>query len=81
MRAKRCFYSGVELTEPGAQSLMTDRSIDRIDADRPYESGNVVACCHKMNLLKSSFERVEHKVLVKMIKTITNSHSRRLSKS
>ena len=59
MRAKRCKYTGITLTEQriGAQShRATDRTIDRIDASKGYINGNCVACSHAANQFKSNFE-------------------------
>lgn len=58
MRAKRCYYTGVVLTEPrsGQPLRATDRTIDRIDGSKGYIPGNVVACCNAANHLKSLCE-------------------------
>lgn len=55
-RAKRCYYTGLPLTKPrsnGEPLRATDMTIERIDASKPYEKGNVVAVCHAANQLKS----------------------------
>lgn len=58
MRAKKCYYTGVELTQPISKNGMksTDRTIDRIDSTKGYVSGNVVACCHAANQMKAMWE-------------------------
>lgn len=58
MRAKKCYYTGFALTEPrqGMPLRATDRTIDRVDATKGYVPGNVVACCHAANNLKSQCE-------------------------
>ena len=38
MKAKHCYYTGVKLTN-------SNRTIDRVDNDKGYVIGNVVACC------------------------------------
>jgi hypothetical protein len=59
MRAKKCYYSGVELTpgaKPGKKHNFSDFTVDRIDADVGYVAGNVVACCRAVNQMKSFIE-------------------------
>ena len=57
MRAKKCAYTGVKLTdkEPGKQRA-SDRTIDRIDNSNGYVKGNVVAVCFSANNFKSRLE-------------------------
>lgn len=54
-RAKRCYYTGLPLTKPRPNEPLrpTDMTIERIDASKPYEKGNVVAVCYAANQLKS----------------------------
>lgn len=62
MAAKRCYYTGIPLTEPvGLQDGDTgrapsDRTIDRIDGTKGYIPGNVVACCNAANNIKAQLE-------------------------
>lgn len=62
MKAKRCYYTGIVLTEPaGLQDGDTgrgasDRTIDRIDGSKGYIPGNVVACCNAANNIKAQLE-------------------------
>ena len=72
MRAKYCFYSGVELTEPDSSILSaTARTIDRIDNSKGYVSGNVCACSNAANNFKSLLEgpdfALDKKTIVKLI--------------
>lgn len=61
LRAKRCFYTGVELTDPdNSIQTPTTRTIDRIDSSKGYVHGNVVACCFQINQAKSVFEKKIH---------------------
>lgn len=54
MKQKQCFYTGEAFTEGGDLS----RTIDRIDCDKGYVKGNVVACTHLANQMKAQlFER------------------------
>lgn len=48
-RAKKCYFTGLPLT---ADTI----TIDRIDADVGYVTGNVVACHTLFNKLKSVYE-------------------------
>lgn len=59
MRAKKCFYTGMILTEPrpGQPLRATDRTIDRVNCDLGYVSGNVVCCSHAANSLKAQVEK------------------------
>lgn len=59
LRAKKCHYSGIELTpgaRPGQQQKLTDFSIDRVDSSIGYVPGNVVACCRAVNEMKGYLE-------------------------
>lgn len=49
LRAKRCHFSGLPLTE-------TSFSIDRIDNSKGYIKGNVAACHCTFNMLKGQIE-------------------------
>lgn len=63
MKAKRCYYTGIVLTEPAGLCddqiggrLASDRTIDRIDGTKGYVPGNVVACCNAANNIKAQLE-------------------------
>ena len=57
MKAKRCYYLGIELTDSFTCEIgPTDRTIDRIDSSKGYVSGNVVACSHMANQIKGTIE-------------------------
>lgn len=81
LRAKKCYYTGIPLTEPkaGVPLRASDRTIDRVDASKGYIAGNVVACCHAANHLKSLCEGggVEG---IKMGEKVFSKTLRRLSK-
>lgn len=60
MKAKRCAYTNILLTEPikgkRGQTVHprgTDRTLERVDNTKGYEKGNVVAVCHAANELKN----------------------------
>jgi len=59
MRSKRCYYSGVPLTVDGVNKL----TIDRIDASKPYDRENSVACSKQVNDLKNKL--LENQELIK----------------
>lgn len=58
MGAKRCFYTGILLTKStgNGEMRLSDATIDRVDVNKGYTSGNVVACCHAANQMKNQFE-------------------------
>lgn len=59
MRSKRCYYSNVPLTLDGVNKL----TIDRIDASKPYDRANAVACSKQVNDLKNKL--LENQELIK----------------
>ena len=56
LRAKRCGYTKELLTHTRTTQIDSDVTIDRIDCTKPYQTGNVIACSHKANRAKNSFE-------------------------
>jgi hypothetical protein len=55
--ARRCKYTDIMLTwQSGKEQIPTDVTIDRIDNDRGYVTGNVVACCKGYNSFKGVLE-------------------------
>lgn len=52
-KAKKCYFTGLPLTSDTF-------TIDRIDSNKPYEHGNVVACHKEFNSLKSLFENPQN---------------------
>lgn len=59
LKSKKCYYTGIPLTRPvhGEALRASDLTIDRVDASKGYVKGNVVACCHAANQVKSQFEK------------------------
>lgn len=55
IRAKKCFYTGIELSN--IEGAADQRTIDRVNPNKGYVSGNVVACCNGMNQMKAQMER------------------------
>ena len=69
MRAKYCFYTGVELTDD--PNSPAQRTIDRINHTKGYEKGNVVACSNAFNSFKSTLEKNGFILNPNMRKSIT----------
>jgi hypothetical protein len=79
LRAKKCQYTGVLLTHTqgaGAQRD-TDLTIERIDSNRPYETGNVCAVSFAANQAKSMFDAKFGKDAVAMIHSISRELKKR----
>jgi len=80
MRAKKCQYTGVPLTHTQSGSSTqrdTDLTIERIDNNRPYETGNVCAVSFAANQAKSLFDAKFGKDAVKMIHAMSKSLKKR----
>lgn len=59
LSAKKCYYTGLPLTRTRHGTFPvrgSDLTIDRIDSSKGYVKGNVVACSHAANQLKSQVE-------------------------
>jgi len=59
LSSKKCYYTGIPLELPvGGQVWQAANAltIDRIDSSKPYEKGNVVACCNAFNNMKGQAE-------------------------
>lgn len=73
---KNCYYTGLPFTEEGILA----RSFDRIDSEKGYVEGNVVACTIDINGKKAnlSFEEIEclHSKLAKL----TNNRKKKMPK-
>lgn len=81
-RAKKCYYTGLPMTKPRANEPLrpTDMTIERIDASKPYEKGNVVAVCYAANQLKSHADAgglsamiIAQKMFTKVVKRMKES--------
>ena len=72
MKAKRCKYTGVKLTDPihGIPLKGTDRTVDRIDPTKGYVKGNVAAVCYLANKFKGQWENPESILTIDMAKKI-----------
>jgi len=59
LNTKRCYYSRVELTD--VEEDPNQRSLERVDNNKGYVKGNVVACSRRLNSIKSNLEVKEIK--------------------
>jgi hypothetical protein len=78
---KTCYYTGKLFTEDGPHA----RSFDRVDSDKGYVEGNVVACTIDINGKKSnlSFEEISclyHKLVSKKEKTVKKEEPKKVEK-
>jgi len=65
----RCFYTGIRFTLNDKFRGMRNPSIDRIDAAKGYESGNVVWCLVAINYAKNEYDAGEFLQLLADIRT------------
>lgn len=80
LRAKKCQYTGVELTHTMSNTggqRDTDLTIERIDSNRPYETGNVCAVSFAANQAKSMFDAKFGADAVKMIHEMSKQLKKR----
>lgn len=68
LAAKKCFYTKEFFNS--SKNSPKYKTIDRIDPNKGYVKGNVVACSKGFNELKSTFEHTDRKTLNKMIKNL-----------
>tara|TARA_R110000772_G_scaffold154491_2_gene265534 strand:- start:568 stop:927 length:360 start_codon:yes stop_codon:yes gene_type:complete len=55
--ATKCKYTGIKLTwQSSKDQIPTDVTIDRVDNNKGYVTGNVVACCKGYNSFKGVLE-------------------------
>ena len=59
MNYKKCYYTGKEFREDGLYA----RSFDRVDSNKGYVEGNVVACTVDINQKKSNLSNEEITIL------------------
>ncbi len=83
LRAKYCQYTGVELTlKPSGNTEQgrTDVTIERIDSNKPYETGNVCAVSFAANQAKASFDRIYGELAVPVLLAMSKNISKRMKK-
>lgn len=77
MMARKCQYTGITLTDSTSKAVKaTDRTIDRIDHNKGYVTGNVVAVCHAANRIKASWENPNNPLDAMMVKKICDKELR-----
>lgn len=73
LRAKKCYYTGVKFDN---KIKGMARTVDRIDPNKGYIKGNVVACCAGFNELKNEIEHTGKGGVKAMIKALDKIHKR-----
>ncbi len=69
LTVKNCYYTGAKFEDEGSLS----RSIDRVDTNRGYVEGNVVACTVDINGKKANLSNSEIEMLYRKIKRFYRS--------
>ena len=81
LRAKKCQYTGVSLTKhKSSVQKPTDVTIERINPNKPYETGNVCAVSYAANQAKANFDRFYGADSAKMLTMVSKSISKRSKK-
>lgn len=65
LSSKKCFYTGVTFVDKEQHPLML--TIDRVDNNKGYIKGNVVACTKEFNEKKSGITMEDIKLLYKKL--------------
>ena len=68
LNTKKCFYTGVVLTDPSLGVVPTSFTIDRIDASVGYTNSNCVACSHEFNQIKGNLTLRDIRILSTKLK-------------
>lgn len=78
LRAKRCFYTGIEIILPLGEDHLKANSLtlDRIDSSKGYVSGNVVACSNEFNNLKARVDSAGKFGMQMMVKAFSKAEKR-----
>jgi hypothetical protein len=63
MSVKKCYYTEIPFEEEGSYA----RSIDRVDTNKGYVEGNVVACTIDINGKKSNLSNADIEMLYRKI--------------
>ena len=74
MNTKRCYYTGVLLTDMKNKDALPPkyRTIDRIDSTVGYIPDNVVVCAHAVNHFKSIWESPSSFLTKSLVKKLLN---------
>lgn len=81
LNKKTCAYSGLKMSHVGAalfgaqeKTRYADLTLERMDHNKGYVKGNVIAVCYGFNQLKGTFENPSHPAkisnLIKFLETI-----------
>lgn len=83
MRAKYCYFSNIELTDPrpGQNNLETDRTVDRIDSSKGYVAGNCCATAYCVNNWKGGLENPTCLIKPEMAEKILKKLKKRMTKT
>lgn len=79
LRAKRCYYTGLELILPVGDSAHlkpNSLTLDRIDSSKGYVKGNVVACSNEFNNMKARVDSAGKLGMSLMVKAFTKAERR-----
>ncbi len=66
LKLNKCYFTGVELND--IENDKNQLTFDRLDNDKGYLNGNVVACSSEFNKLKSSISIKQVRQIVKAFK-------------
>lgn len=72
LRAKGCHYTKI----PFGEVVGSARSVDRINPNKGYVHGNVVACCESFNFLKNKVEHLGKDGVGEVVKALNKVYKR-----
>lgn len=67
LKAKKCYYTGKDISTWHDREDEYKLTIDRVDNDKGYITGNVVACSHTFNQKKGNLTVQEIQILFKKV--------------
>ena len=62
-----CAYTGIKMTTNLVGKNIFKVSVDRIDSSKGYIKGNIVLCCHIINIMKQDLKKQQFIDLCKMV--------------
>jgi len=68
MKRKCCYYTGIEMNEKDHDP--NQRTFDRVDNEKGYVDGNVVACTQSINFSKANLTIPDTMLIVKAYKKL-----------
>ena len=66
LRARKCFFTGVDLDYE--ENSPTQLTVDRLDNDKGYVNGNIVACSKEFNEIKGNLTLDNIRILYTRLK-------------